>query len=142
MKITKAEKRFRLMSRLAELGIDDHKANALRRIEMTLHRWAELECGTGDDRITRSIERDEATGKPLLRVQYSIRNGWNDRSYPCADREKGALRRLGKLMACFPELIAYHQTDPRGCSLYILRKSDLNGSNIESTYTKGVAVCD
>ena len=63
------------------------------------------------------------------------------RRYPIPDRECGALRRLGKLMDNHPHLVAYYQTDPRGCSLYILRRVDVGTEDISSIYTRGVAVC-
>jgi hypothetical protein len=33
-----------------------------------------------------------------------------------------ALKRLNNIMAAHPEWLAYHQGDPRGCALYIIRK--------------------
>ena len=47
------------MARLLKLGISYEHACQLRRISMTLRNWFELECGTGDERTTRSIERDD-----------------------------------------------------------------------------------
>lgn len=50
-----------LQHRLVNAGIpatfDD--ANELRRAQLTLHRWSELECGDGDDYKSWSIEREE-----------------------------------------------------------------------------------
>jgi hypothetical protein len=58
-----------------------------------------------------------------------------------ADREKGALKRLQAIVAQYPEFIAYHQTDPRGCAVYLVRKSDVpEGTNIDSVYSRGIAV--
>jgi aryl carrier-like protein len=37
----------RFHSRGINIGFDD--ANTLRRAEKTLHRWAELECGDGNN---------------------------------------------------------------------------------------------
>ncbi len=65
------------------------------------------------------------------------------RRYPVADREKGALKRLAAIMAGHPELLAYHQTDCRGCMVYILKRSDIaDGARIDSVYTRGMAVCN
>ena len=37
--------------------------------------------------------------------------------------------------------VAYHQTDPRGCAVYIVRKADIpDGADIGSRYTRGVTV--
>ena len=132
-----------LVINLRDLGFSTDEALSLRRIQLTLDRWNELECGTGDDRVTISIERDEETEKPFLRRQFMGYGGqWKDIRTPCADREKGALKRLDKIMSAHPEFVAYHQGDCRGCALYIVRKADLNGQDINSCYTRGIAVCD
>ena len=61
-----------VITRLAKLGIDYRDAEALRRISMTLRRWFEYECGTGEGQTTYSIERE--TEEPdlwlFMRVQY------------------------------------------------------------------------
>jgi len=122
---------------LNTLGFDNDEAFTLRRIAMTFHRWDEAECGDGNDYASWAIERDEETGKPY-RCVYP-HNG-ESRRYAIPDREAGAQRRLDKIMAKHPEFIAYHQGDCRGAPLYIVRKSDLNSSDIHSNYTKGVSV--
>lgn len=122
---------------LVSLGINHADATALRRISMTLHRWHELECG---DANGGAIERDETTGKPYWTYD-SGRNGKRSR-YPVADREAGAIRRLGKIMANYPTLSSYIQGDPRGAALYILRPGDVpEGCEAESYYSRGIAVC-
>lgn len=114
-------------------------AESLRRISMTLHRWHELECGVdagGIDRDAGGIDRDETTGKCWW---YSSHLG--KRTYVVPDREKGALARLAKVMARYPSLQAYVQGDPRGCALYILRKSDIPpGGTVDEYHHRGVAV--
>lgn len=73
----------------------------------------------------------------------SYHNENKARRYAIADREKGALKRLEKIMEAHPEYIAYHQGDCRGCMLYIVPKSSIgNGEKLESVYTRGLAVCD
>ena len=135
---TTAKERYEVLSRLEKAGISYEHANALRRISMTLSRWGELECGDGNDYCSWSIERDEVTDKPYM-VTYP-HNGKSRRS-PVADREKGALKRLQAIMSKYPDLLAYHQTDPRGCAVYVLRKDDVPvGSSIDSVYNRGVAV--
>ncbi len=122
-----------MLSRLQSVGIARDDAEALRRVAMTLHRWHELECGTD----TGGIERDETTGKTYW---YSA-NGMNNRRWPCADRETGALKRLGKIMVRYPTLSYYVQGDPRGASLYVLRPGDVpEGAKVDSYYSRGVAV--
>lgn len=88
-------------------------ARTLRRAQLTLHRWAELECGDG----YRLIERDEKTGKPFC-TNYAARTLHPARPYSIPDRERGALARVEQVCKA-AGLYWYHQTDPRGCSLYV-----------------------
>ena len=128
-----------MLARLERLGITSADALALRRISMTLHRWHELECGTGDGRI----ERDEATGLPYWYSANSRHLGANDRrAYSrVPDRERGALKRLGTIMARYPTLGYHVQTAPRGCALYILRPCDVpEGADPDAYYSRGVPV--
>lgn len=83
-------------------------ARTLRRAQMTLHRWAEEECNG-------TIERDEFSGIPQRRPanDYQRLAGW-----PIPDREAGALRRVAEVCKA-AGLHYYHQTDPRGCALYV-----------------------
>ena len=136
---------------LVSLGFTIDEAAALRRISMTLRRWHELECGID----AGCIERDDATGKPYLVAQYRD----NVRRWPVADRETGALRRLGRIVAArnerqplrsvvmLPDRAApntvetYIQPDPRGAALYILRPGDVPpGTDPASCYTRGICV--
>lgn len=116
------------------------EANILRRAERTLHRWAELECGDGNDYASWSIERGEVgdgDGLPyMVRHQYHHNGtgGATTTRTRIADREAGALRRVAAL--CKDKGWHYwHQTDPRGCALYISREP-----LTDATYTNGVAV--
>ena len=69
---------------LTSLGFTSGEADTLRRISLTLSRWAEHACNG-------TIERDETRGN---------RPFWSNPGYgrhyvaPVADRERGALRRL------------------------------------------------
>lgn len=128
--------KFELFARLQKLGFTYEEAAQLRRIEMTLHRWAELECG---DEYNRCIERDEETGKPFMTFE-SGSNGKRSR-YAIADREAGALKRSKVIVdarnhrfGCDYDrrkigsadlLIVYHQGDCRGCALYLVRWGDI-----------------
>jgi hypothetical protein len=116
-----------MINRVQRYGITLDDALALRRISMTLHRWYELECG--DD--YGCIERDDATGRPYW---LNAMTGKRSR-FPIADREKGALKRLDKIMSRYPELAAYVQTDPRGTALHIYRRDALrDGQTIDCCY--------
>jgi hypothetical protein len=131
---TEAERWHRIVDTFLGWGFDPTEADQLRRIELTLHRWGEHECNG-------AIERDEKTGKPYwISTAYLNGQGVFHR-WRTADREAGALRRLEAIMARHPEYAAYHQTDPRGCALYIVPLQSLEGVSIENHYTRGLAVC-
>jgi hypothetical protein len=135
------EKQWMLDS-LMRAGIAPEDLQPLRRISMTLRRWFELECGTGTDTVSVSIERDEQTDKPFCRTQYmGAGNKWVDRKSPVADREKGALKRLDVFRAKYPQLVFYVQGDPRGCALYAVPVTSINeGEAVDSIYTRGIAI--
>lgn len=164
--MTKLKAKFELYSKLQALGFTYEEAVALRRIEMTLHRWAEAECNG-------EIEREEigiSAGKPFRVYEPPFMSDPRfpavpamRKKYLIADREAGALRRLKAIVFArnararhvdptltknpflkTPEagdVIPYHQTDPRGCALYLLKRSDLGDSPINQVYNRGVAVC-
>jgi hypothetical protein len=127
---------------LRRAGIESEDLQPLRRISMTLNRWHELECGTGNDRVTESVERDETTDKPYKRIQYmGAGNKWIDRRYPIADKEKGAIKRLDVFRAKYSVLVFYVQGDPRGCALYAVPVASIGeGEHIESIYNRGIAI--
>jgi hypothetical protein len=135
----------RLISSLEDLGFTFAEIHQLRRIEMTLTRWSEHECNG-------EIERNETTGKPE-RVSAAWIAGVSPKrfAYPIADREAGALKRLAAIVKArndrevvndgSRDVLAYHQTDPRGVSLYLVRKSDVpEGKPLDQFYTRGIAV--
>jgi hypothetical protein len=133
------KKTYTLLERLERRGINAsfEQANTLRRAELTLHRWAELECGwdtpqsLGEWGASKCYERDETTGKPYLAV-YPYKQGVKSYKVPIADREKGALKRIAAVCSSL-NIHFYHQTDPRGCALYVSK--DPISSN---AYTNGV----
>ena len=105
-------------------GISQQDYKALALEEHRLHRWSEEECNG-------TIQRDEETGKPFRR--YEIGLGGDFRDCPIPDRETGSLKRCEEIAARYG-LRFFHQTDPRGCQVYVYRESDLNGSDIRSVY--------
>src|SRR4029077_2740899 len=123
-----------LMTRFALNGIniDWSDVSTLRRAQMTLHRWAELECGDGNDYSSWAIERDEESDLPYMCIYPH--NG-EMRRHRVADREKGALRRIAAICARIG-IHFYHQTDPRGCALYVSAEPIK-----DNDYTRGIAVC-
>lgn len=137
--MSREKDKFQLFQRLENLGFTYEEARQLRRIEMTLHRWAELECGVegANPQWTLCVERDEKTNRPMMRRMGPGYGGqYVDRSWPIADREAGALRRLKAIVYARNRrepsgfIIPYHQTDPRGCALYLVKAEDLQGNRI------------
>ena len=118
------------VANLMRLGIDSDDATSIRRAAMTLKRWYEMECGTDGG----AIERDEITGKTYW---YNFAG----RRFAMADREAGAMKRIAAIMAKYPTLAVYYQTDPRGAPVYILRPGDVPaGEDAGSYYSCGIAV--
>lgn len=113
------------------IGISINDAIALQRISRTLHIWHEHECNG-------FIQRDGDAGDG---VPYWYSQGFSRKLYRAQDRERGALKRLGKIMARYPELRAYVQGDPRGCALYLLRPNDVPaGKDADAYYSRGIPV--
>lgn len=125
---------------LVRAGIEYEDALALRRIEMTLHRWFEAECGDSNAYASFEIVRDgDEPDSPPYRVCRLY-----DKSvvrYRIPDRETGARKRLTKIMARYPGFGYYVQTDPRGCALYILRPGDVGADDdVSCVYARGLPV--
>jgi hypothetical protein len=128
------QKDSELRDRLNRVGIPAtiEDARALRRAELALQRWGEQECGDGNGHASWAIERDESTGKPY-RVVYP--HDGKSRRYPIPDREQGAIKRVRAICArlgCH----YFHQTDPRGCALYV------SAEPLKDTdYSRGTGCC-
>lgn len=119
------------LKQVISCGVSYDDAKALRRISMTLRRWYEHECNGA---IQRDGERGD--GLPYWHSTYDGR-----RLYRAPDRERGAEKRLAAIMARYPTLRPYLQTDPRGCSLYILRPGDVpEGRDPDACYSRGIPV--
>lgn len=113
---------------LARAGFTTDEARELMRASSTLHTWAEHECNG-------VIQRDEATNVPYW---YSSNTGKRLGRTP--DRETGALQRVQRI-AKQHGMVAYHQGDPRGCALYIIRPGDVpRGGDVNAYYNNGLAV--
>jgi hypothetical protein len=110
-------------------GITSPELDTLLRCQRVLHTWAEHECNG-------TIQRDDETGKPYWYNEYT-----GARCYHTPDRETGALKRAAAIAQAHG-LTIYHQGDPRGCCLYILRPGDVpEGSDPGSCYSNGIAIC-
>lgn len=119
---------------VTRIDISFNDAWTLRRAEKTLHRWSELECGDGNEWASWSIERDEATGRSFM---VTHPHTGKTRRHAVPDRERGAIKRVAALCQRLG-LHYFHQTDPRGCSLYVAAV-ELTDNNYSS---RGVACCD
>jgi hypothetical protein len=138
MHTNKTTRTAQLFDRLAQIGISLAEADTLRRAQLTLRRWHELECGDSNNFASWAIGRDEKTGKPYM-VTYP--HAGNVRKHRIADREAGALKRIKAIMAAHPDLWFYQQGDLRGCALYVGRLADVAGADLQSVYSRGIAVC-
>lgn len=124
-----AERYMNLRTNLLNMGFKDHEINTLLRAQKTLHTWDEHECNG-------VIQRDEDTNKPYW---YNADSG--KKICPAPDRESGAMKRV-EAIAAKHGVTAYHQCDPRGCSLYLVRSSDVPaGAGIGGYYSRGIALC-
>ncbi len=136
------------IQRLINLGITLADAQSLRRISMTLESWYALECGDGDNNgswcITRGDKKvaggfaHDEDGAPHIEHHHYLHGRGKDYvTYSrIPDRERGAVRRLLVIMARYPALTHYLQTDPRGCALYV----GPQGMTDENYNSRGVAV--
>jgi hypothetical protein len=123
-----AERYMRLSYTLGELGLHQPEIDTLLRCSRTLHMWAEHECNG-------VIQRDDETGKPYWYTVTGKRYGASP------DRETGALKRAAAIAEAHG-LTIYHQGDPRGCCLYIIRPGDVpEGQTVDAWYSRGIAIC-
>lgn len=123
-------KRVYALAELLNLEADD--ILFLTKIERTLQRWAERESGNSTDSMAYWVEVDDDGKAWEVRDIWGINKQFRHR---IPNMEASALRRLSAF--CKDKgLYAYHQSDPRGCQLYISRTRELTPEN----YTDGVAV--
>ena len=141
-------------ARLQNVGFSIAEANKLFSIQKKLRRWGEALCNG-------EIFIDEFTGSAcryFSRDYYGNRHDAKGReSFVIPNVEKISLRQTQAIIdACNSRqdrhpingdyLLAYHQTDPRGCALFIVPRNELMGSEnrilpIDEYYTRGIAIC-
>jgi len=129
--VTKRQaERYRwLLAALQGLGFAEQEVKSLLRCQRVLSTWSEHECNG-------VLQRDSTTGKP-----YWISPSNGDRYSPTADRESGSLRRAATICARHG-VEYYHQSDPRGCALYVIRPGDVPaGEDVGAYYSRGIGVC-
>jgi hypothetical protein len=126
------------VAHLVAEGFREVDAVALRKHAMTLRRWDEDCCGTSDAFKSWCIVRDDETGAPFREMHP---HGGASYRVSIPDWEKSAVRAIAKVMADYPDWVSFHQTDPRGASLYVIRKADIPaGRKASEFYTRGIAV--
>jgi hypothetical protein len=139
--MNKRQKTAAFFDRMTNLGFSHAETDALLKAERALSRFAELECGISDCNRSVSVFRDEETGKPFYRIEYCAGNDWKERIEPKRDTEKAALQTVARIMERKPGFSAFHQTDPRGVSLYIIRPGDIEaGEDVRRLYNRGLAM--
>jgi len=131
-----------------DIGITYDDARNLRKAAMVLHRWYEMECGSSDDFCSWVVVRGHKDqsgftynddGKPFIE-RHDNKHG-HVTYLQIDDRERGATKRIMKIMAGYPGHAFYLQTDVRGAPLYIIPKERIPfGEDIGAYYLRGVAV--
>jgi ribosomal protein L37E len=58
--MTKKQRMIAFYQMMERVGFTTSEAETLLKAERALQRWHEMECGTGDDRVSVSVERDES----------------------------------------------------------------------------------
>lgn len=124
----KIEKEIARIAGALILHHDD--AATLRRAALTLHRWAEGECGDSNCYASFCIVR-EPDGKTY---RETVPHTGKRRMDRIPDRETGALRRVAEVCARYG-LHYFHQTDPRGLAIYVSQEP-LDATN----YTRGTGI--
>lgn len=137
------ERYGRLVLELSKYGFDLREIDTLIRAEKALTRWSTLECGDGNNYGSWAIERDETTGKPYMVHHHYLHGRGKDYTTRTAipNKEASTLARIDKIVKAH-SLTYYHQGDPRGCSLYIIRPGDIrDGQKVDACYNHGLAIC-
>lgn len=100
---------YALSAELERIGVfmDSTDVNTLRRAGMTLHRWAEMECGIDNGCV--EVDDDGTTW------WHDSRSG---RRWRTPNRERGAVKRVQAVCNKY-SLQYYHQGDPRGAVLRV-----------------------
>jgi hypothetical protein len=129
MNTRQKERYVYLYNALDKLGIADQIDNLLQ-IERKLHKWGERECNG-------EIEQDETTGK------WYARTASGNTKWRIPNGEAIAIKRLTAIIKKAKRGTRYYyQSDPRGCAVYIIRRGDIPAdANVESCYTRGIAIC-
>jgi hypothetical protein len=130
---SKTLRTLRLAQSLAHFKLSPDDIAKLLRIEKKLRRWHELQCGVDAGHV------EEVGGEGSGKWEFVNRHG--NRS-PIRDAGKQAEKALDAFTAGNPDWFFHVQTDPRGCALYPLKKSQVESrEDGNAVYSRGVAIC-
>ena len=118
MRMTQKERNFRFYQTMNLMGFTFPESETLLRAERILNLWSVDQCNG-------VLQQDETTLQ------------WTRFGRPWRDRQKATLTKVENL-AKSKGYLAYHQGDPRGCSLYLVHESEYDP---EKDYTDGFAIC-
>ena len=138
MKTTKKEHLDNLRRQLPGFTISDIKD--LQRLQERLHKWDERECGGCNPNWSEEIQDIE--DKPHLCLSIKHHN-YSDTKTEIVIRNVGyeVYKSINFLLEKYPEWSFYHQSDPRGVSVYLYKKENLkDGERIQEVYS-GIGVC-
>lgn len=132
MKNTKANpdnrktRRARKVSDFAKLGVVASDFRKLCQLERALHKWGEDYCN-GD------VFLDEETGQAFR--HFKLTDYSPEATLPTDNREVSALASVASVMSAYPALWFFHQSDPRGCALYVGRRKGCDMSALDCNYS-------
>jgi hypothetical protein len=111
-------------------SLSNYSWRVLRDCEKALHKWAEDECNG-------RIQWDDETGEPHLYRKDKF-GDYTGKGQPTFNKEDHYLD-LARKQAARYGLQIFHQTDPRGCALYVYTKEDLERSRFGSNPKFGIS---
>ena len=104
---------------------------SLKRLAKLIRKWNEDECNGA---IQWSDDNEE-TPKRYPKRYFQDRHGYFTIPGPTIqDKERQSLESARRIAAKHG-LSIYHQTDPRGCALYVYNVHDLKGRSIDECYS-------
>jgi hypothetical protein len=130
---SKTLRTLRLAQSLAHFKLSPEEIAKLLRVEKKLRRWHELQCGVEAGHV------EEIGGEGSGKWEFVNRHGYRS---PIRDAGKQAEKALNAFTDENSDLFIYVQPDPRGCALYLLKKSQVeSGEELSAVYMRGVAIC-
>ena len=100
---------------------------SLKRLAKIIHKWNEDECNGA----IKWHGDNEETPKRHFQDRYG---SFTITGPTIQDKEKQSLESARKIAAKHG-LSVFHQSDPRGCALYVYSAADLDGRKIDECYS-------